>query len=164
MPLQKLCRPGRNWYWQCIHVMLNWAGEGKLRCPYCPFTTVYRWNHKGHVALHLGKSLVIQCPHCDFSCTGQSEYRLHYALHTGEKRHKCPFCDFNTSHTGNLKRHLSVHTGKWYDMILVGYFFACGIICTKCGVIPRERHAECRPPSLKSLPNKFLVLKDAWCF
>ena len=152
-----------NWYnWQCINVKLNWAGEGKLRCPYCTYTTVQQSDHKKHLSLHLSKSSIIHCSQCGFSCSIKSQYEMHchYALHTGEKIGKCPFCDFRTSDRSYFKKHLSIHTGKWCDTILVGYVFACGIICTQCRVIPRERLADALPSNVAKFCFWSLNMRD----
>ncbi|XP_048345283.1 zinc finger protein 664-like isoform X2 [Sphaerodactylus townsendi] len=99
--------------------------HGKMNCPVCGKTLIYKSAFDTDWRIHRGKKLC-KCLECGNTFAWITGLIVHQQIHTWEKPFKCLECGKSFVHKTNLLKHLRIHTGeKPYKCLECGKNFAC---------------------------------------
>lgn len=82
--------------------------QGRLECPYCPYTTDVRSSMTDHERMHSGDR-PFSCPSCDKKFTYKHNLVDHQRVHTGEKPYGCNICGQQFRDSSGLWSHRKLH-------------------------------------------------------
>ncbi|KAM7292524.1 hypothetical protein ISCGN_025666 [Ixodes scapularis] len=85
--------------------------QKKYQCRFCPFSSSYPSDVKGHERTHTGEK-PFSCRFCYRVFALKSNLHVHERIHTGEKPFRCQTCQKAFTRSSDLVRHRRVHTGN----------------------------------------------------
>ncbi|XP_064092826.1 protein abrupt-like isoform X36 [Macrobrachium nipponense] len=78
------------------------------QCPYCNFSTSYKWYLREHINNHLGYK-AYSCEYCPMKFSNNTTFKNHRRTHTGEQPFKCTFCGYSACQRTALRGHMLRH-------------------------------------------------------
>ncbi|CAL4077752.1 unnamed protein product [Meganyctiphanes norvegica] len=90
--------------------------EKYLRCPHCPFSTLYPNNLARHQNKHTGVR-PYTCSECPYAASQKEHLTTHMRRHTGERPFTCPHCPYEAARQDRLNSHLKIHVREQASLL-----------------------------------------------